>query len=104
MNGTLMNDMFYVDGCILLPTSPCAGEKLVNICNDFSCNCELTYNAKKTICMVAKPKCLKSLHIPSVMLGSTVLDITDTKKYLGCMMADDITDDADIKTGEKCLC
>ena len=55
MNGECMNHMFYADDSILLAPSPSVLQKLLNICHEFGSKHELSYNAKKTVCMALFP-------------------------------------------------
>ena len=47
--------------------------------------------------MVLKPVGFKSTTVPPIQLGNTVLNYTDTNNYLGCFIADDFSDNYDIK-------
>ena len=97
VNDTWMNHMFYADDSVLLAPSPMALQKLLDICYEYGCMYELQYNIKKTECMLIRPKWLKSLKTPTLLLGGLHLQFTDVKKYLGCFISEDSYDDCDIK-------
>ena len=97
VNGVRMNHLLYADDSVLLSTSPYGMQQLLNICDSYANNYELKFNAKKTKCMVFKPKCFRDLQIPSLTLGSHKLDFTDCTKYLGCFISQDSYDDQDIE-------
>ena len=96
LNDTNVNHMFYADDTVLLATCPTALQSLIDICSKYVNDHELIYNAKKTKCMVFKPKKLKDLYCPKMILNNCSLDYTDSAKYLGCILSSDFTDDADI--------
>ena len=91
------NHLFYADDAVLMASSPSALQCLLDICSDYANSYELKFNAKKTKCMVIKPKCYRNLKVPDFVLSSCTLDFTDTIKYLGCIISNDMSDDCDIK-------
>lgn len=96
INNVRMNHLFYADDTVVVASSPNGLQKLLDICSDYASTYELKFNAKKTHCMVMKPKCYKSLQTPSFSLSSQLLDFTDCVKYLGCYISNDSCDDKDI--------
>ena len=103
VNNIYVNHMFYADDSILLAPSPTSLQKLLNVCHEYACMFELKYNVKKTECMLIKPKCLKFLECPALVLGGLKLKFTDVKKYLGCFISEDCYDDHDIKRQIRCV-
>ncbi len=95
--------MFYADDSVLLAPSSSALQKLLDICFKYACDYELKYNIKKTECMCVKPKWLKQLKMPDLFLGGRKLNFTSAKKYLGCFICDDLTDNHDIKRQVRCV-
>ena len=96
-NDTNANHLFYADDTVLMASSPSALQKLLDICTEYASKYELKFNAKKTKCMVIKPKCYKGLKVPNFVLSFCVLDFTDAIKYLGCIISADMSDNNDIK-------
>ena len=95
--------MFYADDSVLLAPSPMALQKLLDICYEYGCMYELQYNVKKTECMLIRPKWLKSLKSPTLLLGGRILQFTNVKKYLGCFISEDLYGDCDIKRQIRCV-
>ena len=97
INNFSVNHMFYADDSVILGPSPTALQELLNICHAYACAVELKYNVKKTVCMMLRPKWLKCLSTPNLMLGGLQLEFKSTQKYLGCFLSEDFSDDYDIK-------
>ena len=55
------------------------------------------------MCMVFKPKSLKTLSIPNLYLGGAKLNFSDVKKYLGVFISNECDDNADIQRQTKCI-
>lgn len=103
MNGVNINHMFYADDTVLMATSPTALQSLLNISSVYVKKHELLYNAKKTKCMVFKPKWIKNMHCPKMVLGDSILDYTEEAKYLGCFITNNMSDDTDIRRQIRCI-
>ena len=56
----------------------------------------MTYNVKKTVCMCIKPKQMKTLRVPKVVLNGNTLTWTNKHKYLGVIIKDNKSDSEDI--------
>ena len=102
INGQFINHLFYADDSVILAPSSNALQELLNVCSDFAFSNELSYNVKKTECMIIKPKSMKSLCIPTIRLCGQLLKFTNLKKYLGCIISNDLTDNEDIKRQTRC--
>ena len=59
-----INHLFYADDSVIMAPSPSALQSLIDICESFANEHELTYNCTKTVCMTILPKPLKDLHVP----------------------------------------
>ena len=53
--------------------------------------------------MCVKLKWLKQLKIPDIFMGYKKLLFSETKKYLGCFICDDLCDNNDIKRQIRCV-
>ena len=96
MNGQCFNHLFYADDTVLLAPTVNGLQSLIDICKRFGDFNDITYNFKKSVCSAFMPKTLAFLNIPSVFLGSSMLDFIDVNKYLGIIIDADGTDDNDI--------
>jgi len=96
INSFTVNHLFYADDSVLLAPSPKALQKLINICQEFANNSDLSFNAKKTKVMCFKPKQLSSLFVPEFTLNGKVLNMVCCDKYLGVFISDNLRDDNDI--------
>ena len=81
-----MNHIFYADDVILLSPSAFGLQVLLNVCEKFATDHDIVYNTKKTVCMLIRPKMLKTLKTPEVSLCGTTLRVVDDYKYLGYLM------------------
>ena len=96
INNVWVNHLFYADDAVILAPSPCALQKLIDICVDFASKCELTFNTKKSVCMCVKPKWLSNLVVPRFTLGGKELNLVSDHKYLGVIIQDNLKNDLDI--------
>ena len=70
--GTCVNHFFYADDlCLLAPTAMTL-QKIINICYDYGAEHGIVFNAKKSYCVVFKPKRYKP-NRPTVSLAGTVI-------------------------------
>ena len=51
-----VNHLFDSDDSVLIAPSPMALKKLTDVCEKYSIENEITYNATKTVCMNIRPK------------------------------------------------
>lgn len=97
MDKHYINHLFYADDSVLMAPSPTALQTLINTCESFASEHELTYNCTKTVCMTILPKHLKELHVPKVSISGSVLSQVSMQKYLGVFFTNDRLDDEDMK-------
>ena len=55
-NSVCVNHLFYADDSVLIAPSPMALKQLIDICEKYSKDNEIIYNASKTVCMYIRPK------------------------------------------------
>ena len=103
INGTNLNHLLYADDSVLLAPSAESLQLLLNKCEEYANKSEITYNPKKTVCMLIRPKWLKDLQTPSVTLNDKVLDFVEDHSYLGVRFSDQLSDDLDIKKQMKSI-
>ena len=97
LQGVPYNHLVYADDSVLLAPSPSALQKLINICDAYATDVELTYNTKKTVCMSILPKWLKVNNGFQFELSGNTLSYTNEHKYLGVYIRNDCMDGSDIQ-------
>ena len=103
INDTCVNHIIYADDSVLLSPSPAGLQKLLDICNIYAENHDITYNIKKSICMCLKPSNVKRMHVPTMNLNGKPLKLVQSYKYLGVIINENFTDDKDVERQLRCL-
>ena len=96
LNALRVNHLLYADDVVLLAPSPSAMQILLNTCSEFARNNELKYNVKKSVSMCIKPKWLKNMVLPDLMLDNNVLQRVYSHKYIGMFLQDSLSDKNDM--------
>ena len=96
INGTIVNHLIYADDTVLIAPSARALQLLLAHCDIFATDCDIIYNAKKSVCMCIKPVCLKVVIEPRLVLSNNVLKYVSSYKYLGITICNDKKDDVEI--------
>ena len=96
-NEQVFNHLFYADDSVLLAPSPHALQDLLDICQAYAEECDITYNAKKTKCMLFTPPSRGHVLIPKLHLNGKQLKWKIKQEYLGIVIYDDLYDDSDIQ-------
>ena len=97
VNNACVNHLMYADDSVLVSPSPFALQSLVNMCEQYANDNEITYNAKKTVCMCIKSKPCKNINVPSISLDGKLLKWVLIHKYLGVVLRNDMNDCDDMK-------
>jgi len=100
IGGVFYNILAYADDLVLLAPTWAALQQLLNVLLKYCHDIDLSCNLKKTVCMVFAPKCrnkIISRSFPLFKLGDTTLQYVTEFKYLGHIISDSFTDDADIR-------
>lgn len=96
INNLLFNHILYADDIVLL--CPCykGMQKLIDICDLYSKKFDITFNVEKTKCLYIRPPLYKRFEFPSFSLNNKEIEFVPEYKYLGHIITDDISDNADI--------
>ena len=86
MNGTIINHMLYADDICIISLSSAGLQQLLNICNSYSELHDLTFNAKKSMCMYFSTSMNKHCGCPVIYLGNSICKFVKEVKYLGIMI------------------
>ena len=90
------NSFSYADDMCLVAPSVRGLQCLVDICADYAEQHDILYNTEKTQCMFIKSKRIRSCRFPVVLNGRNIAFVHEVK-YLGVLLTDDWSDDADIE-------
>ena len=82
---------------MLLAPSPVALNQLLDICEKYSQDFEITYNTTKTVCMFIRPKHMCDIEPVKQFLYGSELNWIYVYKYLGCFITSDLKDDRDVR-------
>ena len=86
MGGTIINHMLYADDICIVSLSSSGLQQLLNICHDYCELHDLTFNAKKSMCMYFSIDMNKHCGLPVIYLGNSVCQFLKEVKYLGVMI------------------
>ena len=104
--GTNINLLAYADDMVLLAPSWFGLQKLLSVIEDAANEINMSFNTKKTVCMVFNP-CNKHKVVcnsfPDFKLAGCNLLFVDNFKYLGHIIDNRLNDDSDIKRELKSL-
>ena len=100
--GTCINHLFCGDDLCLLAPTVMALQQIINVCYDYGAEHYIVFNAKKSHCVVFKPKGYK-LNCPTVSLAGTIIPNLITVKYLGIILTDNLQDDEEIMKQTRSL-
>ena len=92
----IINHIMYADDLVIL--SPCTAglQQLLKICSQYGDECDIKYNAIKSKIMIIRSREDKQSPFPAFYLAGTKLSQCSEIKYLGHIIANDLTDDGDI--------
>ena len=104
MGGIQMNNFSYADDMVILAPSMKALRKLISTCELYAIENDIIYNVKKTEYMIFKPSSMRTYEFPPLYLYGKLLKLVSQTCYLGCIIANDLSDDEDIKRQYRSLC
>ena len=100
IGGIFYNILAYADDLVLLAPIWAALQLLLNLLCELCLEIDMLCNFKKTLCMIFTPKCrdkIVSRSFPAFKIGDISLQYVTEFKYLGHIISESFTDDADIK-------
>ena len=78
--------MLYADDICIISLSSAGLQQLLNICSGYSELRDLTFNAKKSMCMYFSTSMNKHCGCPVIYLGNSICEFVKEVKYLGAMI------------------
>ena len=97
LSGEIMiNHLMYADDLVLLSPSATGLRELLRTCEKYSKEHAIIYNSKKSNVLICKNRATMHIPSPSFAVNDTVIGEVAKVKYLGHVIANDMTDDADM--------
>ena len=106
IGGTFINILAYADDMVILAPSWYGLQFLLDILGKAAADISMSFNTKKTVCMVFTPKSKNkviSSTFPALSLAGSHLSFVDQLKYLGHIIDSKLCDINDMKREIKCL-
>ena len=96
-----VNHLMYADDLVLL--SPCTVglSRLLKCCDDYAVSHDIVYNVSKSCVLICSPN--KTVTDPVFYIQNNIIERKTKAKYLGHIISDDMSDDADVFRQVKCL-
>ena len=104
--GKTINLLAYADDMVLLAPSWHALQSLLRTVEDAACIINMTFNTKKTVCMIFNPcnrRKIVSNAFPQFTLSDCKLQFVEHFRYLGHIIDNFLCDDKDIEREIKAL-
>ena len=99
MGGTVVNHMLYADDIVLFAPSAKGLQKLLDISHTYGCNYDIEYNPSKSSIMYIDSR--KAGNARSMTIGGKILNVVTAFSYLGHIICDDLSDEADLKAKSR---
>ena len=100
LNGTKINSLSYADNLVLMSPSAAGLQSLIDMCDTFASDYDITFNESKSKCMVICPKVRNLPDELRVTLKSSPLLFVNFITYLGYVINNNLIDESDIKVHE----
>ena len=96
-----VNHLMYADDLVLL--SPCTVglSRLLKCCYDYAVSHDIVYNGSKSCVLICSPN--KTATDPVFYIQNNIIERKTKAKYLGHIISEDMSDDADVFRQVKCL-
>ena len=99
VGGTVVNHMLYADDIVLFAPSAKGLQKLLDISHTYGCNYDIEYNPSKSSIMYIDSR--KAGNARSMTIGGKILNVVTAFSYLGHIICDDLSDEADLKAKSR---
>ena len=96
---TNKNHMLYADDIVLFAPSAKGLQKLLDISQTYGCNYDIEYNPSKSSIMYIDSR--KAGNARSMTIGGKILNVVTAFSYLGHIICDDLSDEADLKAKSR---
>ncbi|XP_050557479.1 uncharacterized protein LOC126911962 [Spodoptera frugiperda] len=103
IDNVCMNNFSYADDMVLLTPTVNAMRQLLTICQSYSLQHGLKYNADKSVYMVFRAPGKCRLNVPAIKLSGIELKRVEQFKYLGHYVTEDLDDNVDIERERRAL-
>ena len=97
IDGKFVNHMIYADDLCVISLSSSGLQSLLNICTDYCQLHDLTFNAKKSVCMFFRSSVNKQCGLADTFISGTMCEFANEVKYLGVMINSSLKTTIDVK-------
>ena len=97
IDGKFVNHMIYADDLCVISLSSSGLQSLLNICTNYRQLQDLTFNAKKSVCMFFRSSVNKQCGLADTFISGTTWEFANEVKYLGVMINSSLKTTIDIK-------
>ena len=99
VGATVINHMIYADDIVLFAPSAKGLQKLLDISHTYGCNHDIEFNPSKSSVMCIDSR--KSCNARTMTIGGKILNVVTSFSYLGHIICNDLSDDADLKAKSR---
>ena len=99
-----VNNLSWADDLVILSPSSHALQEMLKICDIFAKDHLMTFNTKKTKCMIFQTSQTPITKEPTMVLSGKRLEYVEGFTYLGHIITSDLKDDVDICSQNRKLC
>ena len=96
ISGQKINHLCYADDITLISPSPSGLKRLLKVCEKYAIEHEILFNPIKSKVMIFRSRDYRNAVFPEFHLNDQQISLCKQTKYLGHIICDDRSDDADI--------
>ena len=89
--------MIYADDLCVISLSSSGLQSLLNICTDYCQLHDLTFNAKKSVCMFFRSSVNKQCGLANILISGTMCEFANKVKYVSVMINSSLKTTIDLK-------
>ena len=97
IDGKFVNHMIYADDLCVISLSSSGLQSLLNICTDYCQLHDLTFIAKKSVCMFFRSSVNKQCGLAETFISGTMCAFANEVKYLGVIINSSLKTTIDVK-------